>query len=330
MVNMPLDLIDRTPYHNILYEKDPADVRLATITLNRPEKLNAMCFDMILDLKHALVTAERDPEVKVITIKGAGRLFSAGYDVGIPADFGKGLAPLIAQEDDNYYHIGMRFTIWNLQKPVIAQVHGHCLGGATNLALICDITIVANDAVFAYTPVRTMSTGGGLYPWFCGMKKAKYLGLVGDPITGKEAAEIGVATMAVPAEELEERVRIVAKRLAMVPSELLSLNKFACNKSYEIMGMRAAIDVVTKIHDYGHTFEPTSEWRQKVKDVGVKAAFDWLNNKFGDDVRALGKMARERGVQFAFPQVLSMPEVKQGVLWFDAQREAQEQSGQTR
>jgi len=322
MVRMPPDMADRTPYQHILYEKDPEDSRLVRITLNRPEEVNALSYHMLMDLRHALISAERDPEVKVVIIKGAGRAFSAGYDLEAQYDFLQGLSPLVVRQDHiRYYHQDVWFTIWNLQKPVIAQVHGYAMAGGSELMTWCDITIIADDAVTGYPPARAMSVPDTIYwPWLCGLKKAKYLCLTGDPITGKEAAEIGLATMSVPAEKLEETVTLVAKRLAMIPGELLFLNKLACNKSMEIMGMRTAIEFNAQLHDYSHTYPAVQEFGKISREKGLRAALEWRDNKFGNDLRNLRKTAQEKGTDFRFPQVLSIPEVKGALDKYEVER----------
>jgi len=323
VVRMPDDIADRMPYQNIIYEKDPQDSRLVRIILNQPERMNTLSYDMLMDIRHALVTAERDPDVKVIIIKGAGRAFSSGYDLGARPRFTEGLTPLVAAEDHiKYYHQDVWFTIWNLQKPVIAQVHGYALAGASEFVTMCDLTIMADDAVTGYPPVRAMSVPDLFYwPWVCGLKRAKYLSLSGDPITGKEAAEIGLATMSVPADKLEETVTMVAKRLAMIPGELLFLNKAACNKSMEIMGMRVAVELVGKFHDYSHTFAAVREFGRISQEKGLRAALEWRDGKFGDDFRALSRMAIEEGTEFRFPQVLSVPEVNEALAKYEAERQ---------
>jgi len=322
MVTMPDDIVDRTPYENILYEKDPDDSRLLRITLNQPDRVNALSYDMLMDLRHALIHGERDPEVKVIILKGAGRAFGAGFDLGARSRFTEGISQTVAIEDHiRYYHQDVWFTIWNLQKPVIAQVHGYALAGASELAFMCDVTIMAEDAVTGYPPARAMSVPDTFYwPWLCGVKKGKYLSMSGDPITGKEAAEIGLVTMAVPADELEERVTLVAKRLAMVPSELLFLNKYANNRAMETMGMRTAMESAGKLHDYSHTFEGVQEWGKMSREKGLNAALAWRDGKYGDDFRALRKMAAEKGTDYPFPQALSMPEVREGLQKYEEER----------
>lgn len=245
---------------------------------------------------------------------------------GLAPRFTEGLAPTVAMEDHSkYYHQDVWFTIWNLQKPVIAQVHGYALAGASELATMCDITIISDDAVTGYPPTRAMSVPDTFYwPWLCGLKKAKYLSMSGSPITGKEAAEIGLATMSVPQEKLEETVDLVAKRLAMVPNELLFLNKYACNRSMEIMGMRVAMEFIGKLHDYSHTFDAVREFGRISREEGLKAALEWRDGKFGDDYRALKRMAAEKGTKYRFPQVLSIPEIKEALEKYEAQRKKKE------
>jgi len=325
MVNMPDDIVDRRPYENIIYEKDPEDKRLARITLNQPERMNALSYDLLMDLRHAVVYGERDPDAKVLIIKGAGRAFSSGFDLGSRPHFTEGLTQLMAEKDHiRHYHQDVWFTIWDLHKPVISQVHGYALAGASELAFMCDITVIADNAVTGYPPLRTFSVPDTFYwPWLCGLKKAKYLSMTATPITGKEAAEIGLATMSVPEAELEERVDLVAKRLAMIPSELLYLNKYASNRSMEMMGMRTAMEFVGKLHDFSHTFESTREFFKIREKDGLRAAIEWRDGKFGDDYRALRKTAAEKGTDFSFPQALSMPGVKEALERFEADRKKQ-------
>jgi enoyl-CoA hydratase len=324
-VMMPPDMADRRPYQNIIYEKDPEDPRIVRITLNRPEKMNALSYGLLMDIRHAMVYSERDPEVKVIIVKGAGRGFSAGYDLTAYYDFLEGVTPLIALKDHiTYYHQDVWFTIWNLQKPVIAQVHGYAMAGASEFVTWCDLTIMAEDAVTGFPPTRAMSVPDTVYwPWLCGLKRAKYLCLSGDPVTGKEAAQIGLATMAVPPDKLDETTTLVAKRLAMIPSELLFLNKYSVNKSMEIMGMRTAIEYAGQMHDYSHGFEDVSEWGKQKKGQGLRAALEWRDNKFGNDLRNLRKMASEKGTDYRFPQVLSVPEVKKAMDDYEVERKAE-------
>lgn len=322
MARMPDDIADRRPYQNILYEQDPEDSRLVRITLDQPERMNALSYDMLMDLRHALIQAEREPDIKVVIIRGAGRTFGAGFDLGARPHFTDGLSQTVAIEDHiKYYHQDVWFTIWNLQKPVIAQIHGYALAGASELAFMCDITIIAEDAVTGYPPTRAMSVPDTFYwPWLCGMKKGKFLSMSGTPITGKEAAEIGLATMSVPVGELEDTVALVAKRLAMIPSELLFLNKFAFNRSMEIMGMRTAMEYAGKLHDYSHDFDSVREFGKISREQGLRSALEWRDGKFGDDFRALKSMASKEGTDFPFPQAHAMPEIRQALDRYEEER----------
>jgi len=270
-------------YENLIYEKK--EDKILRLTLNRPEKLNALNTPLMNELKAALEEAERDEEIRVIIIKGAGRAFSAGYDLTPPAE-GEEPAKLPI-ELANKYHIKRNhdvwFTIWNLLKPVIAQVHGYCLAGASELAFMCDLTIMAEDARTGYPPVRSFSTPDTLFhPWIGGIKMAKRLLFTGDTITGKEAAACGMATMAVPADKLEEETESIAKRISLVSTDLISLTKGAINHSFELMGFRAALEYAAKIHDLSHTVPSAQTFIKTRNEKGLKAALMERDEKFGD------------------------------------------------
>jgi enoyl-CoA hydratase len=282
-------------YENLVYEK--REDRIVRLTLNRPEKLNALNTPLMNEIKGALEAAERDEDVRVIIIKGAGRAFSAGYDLTPPA---KGEEPAkLPTELANKYHIKRNhdvwFTIWNLLKPVIAQVHGYCLAGASELAFMCDLTIMAEDAQTGYPPVRSFSTPDTLFhPWMGGIKMAKRMLFTGDTISGKEAAACGMATMAVPADKLEEETEAIAKRIALISTDLISLTKGAINHSFELMGFRAALEYAAKIHDLSHTVPSAQGFMKTRSEKGLKAALVERDEKFGD-LRTTEKAKKARG-----------------------------------
>ena len=285
-------------YENLIYDK--GDDRILRITLNRPEKLNALNTPLMTELKGAIEEAERDEDIRVIIIKGAGRAFSAGYDLTPPAG-GEAAKPLPI-ELHNKYHIKRNhdvwFTIWNCLKPVIAQVHGYCLAGASELAFMCDLTIMAEDAQTGYPPVRSFSTPDTLFhPWLGGIKMAKRLLFTGDTISGKEAAACGMATMAVPAGRLEEETESIARRISLISTDLISLTKGAINHSYEIMGFRTALEYAAKIHDLSHTVPSAQTFIHTRNDKGLKAALVERDEKFGDlrTSEAAKKGRTERG-----------------------------------
>ena len=195
-------------YENILYN---VDERVCTISLNRPEKMNALSWALRLELRDALKQAERDSDVGCIVIKGEGRAFSAGYDLtptqpspNRPEEgyVSEDVDQLTAQYARDL--VNGLWLIWELTKPVIAQVHGWCLAGASELASMCDIMFVAEDAQLGYPPVRALTTPDTMFfPWKMPMSQAKYLMFTGKAVSGKEAVEIGWATRAFPADELD-------------------------------------------------------------------------------------------------------------------------------
>jgi enoyl-CoA hydratase len=245
----------------------PAE-RLARITLNRPEKRNAISARMRVELLDALRSHDQDPGVRVTIIRGAGVCFSAGYDLaggpmmeGAPFYSAPGDGQWARQCNDTW------FSIWDLAKPVIAQVHGYAIAGATELASACDLVYVADDAEISYPVVRIMSPPDWQYHTvLLGMRRAMELMLTGDPISGVEAAAIGFANRSFPAETLEDSVLAVASRVAGVPSDLTQINKRSVHRAFDVWGARAAIRAGTELQALaGHT-QTAAEHRQGLLD----------------------------------------------------------------
>lgn len=269
-------------YEDIIYETRD---RIAIITMNRPEKMNALSHRLRSEIFDAMKAAEADPEVRVIILRGSGRAFSAGYDLGPtrgnelpnvgPVHPGQGQWP--------QHLISGYWQIWELAKPVIAQVHGWCLAGGTELATMCDLMFVAEDARLGYPPVRAMSTPDLVYhPWHMPMRKARELLYTGDSVTGKEAVEIGWANRAYPADRLAEETERFARRIANIESDMLLMLKRAVNRAYEIMGFRAALQVGADIQALS-TYRPSGgEFARISREQGLKAALDWRDGPFGD------------------------------------------------
>jgi enoyl-CoA hydratase len=220
---------------------DPAPF-VRRLTLNRPAKRNALDNQLRTELFAALQEADTDPDVRVSILRGAGPCFSSGYD----------LAGGLAQERPYYTaggdgtwsrHVSEGwFSIWDLAKPVIAQVHGYALAGGTELATACDLVYVADDAQIGYPVVRVASPPDmQFHPWLVGLRRAMELILTGDSISGKEAVEFGFANRSFPAEELEERVLEVAVRVARTPSDLQQINKRSVHRALDAMGIRTSI-----------------------------------------------------------------------------------------
>jgi enoyl-CoA hydratase len=226
---------------------DPAP-RVRRITLNRPEKRNALSNALRGQLLAALQEADLDPEVGVSIIRGAGPCFSSGYDLksDLAADRPYYTAEIPGGAGSWARHVTQGYlSIWDLAKPVIAQVHGYAMAGATELAAACDLVYIASDATISHPVVRVAGTPDfGFHPWLVGMRNAMEMVLTGDPVSGEEAVRMGYANRAFPAEELEERVLAIASRIASVPVQLSMLNKRWVHSAMEVMGARAAIRAV--------------------------------------------------------------------------------------
>ncbi len=285
-------------FETILYETDGGKAR---ITLNRPEKLNALSAKLQRELNRALWEADNDSTVHVIILRGAGRAFSAGYDLTPMrperrSDEGAG-----ADSDERYTHAyrGMasyeddawqlerqqrdRMAIWDVHKPVIAQVHGYCLAGGTDLALLCDIVVAADDAVIGFPPVRAMgSPVAHMWTYLVGPQWAKYFLLTGDSVSGKQAAEIGLVLRSVPADQLEAEVEALASKMERIDVELLSPNKRIVNIAMEMMGARTVQRMAAEMDARGHLAPAVREFGRRAMTDGLKSALEWRDDKFGD------------------------------------------------
>ena len=252
------------------------------LTMNRPEKRNALNNELRGAILAALQEADADSTVRVSILCGAGPAFSAGYDLSANNAV-----------DQPYYTAGGAgqwarhvvdgwFRIWDLGKPVIAQVHGYCLAGGSELATSCDLVYVAEDAQIGYPPTRLMSPPDNqFHPWLMGMRTAMEMLLTGDAISGTEAAAKGFANRAVPAADLEATVLGIAERIALVPTELSQINKRAVHRAMEIMGLRAAIRAGTEIQALALTTESSRQTFAKFRD-GVTKGLDARDAAFKD------------------------------------------------
>ncbi len=280
-------------YRDILTIKQQ---RHGIIQLNRPEKMNALSHNLRAELFDALKDFEVDPDVRVIIIRGSGRAFSAGYD----------LSGISRTDDDRDYvekrsglpnvgpiHPGQGqwpqhllsgyWMIWECTKPVIAQVHGYCLAGGTELASMCDLMVVAEDAIIGYPPVRAMTPVDIIYhPWHMHMRKVRELLYTGDSVTGREAVELGWANRAVPIERLCETTEALAERIANIDGPMLQMTKRQVNRVYEIMGFRTSLQVGGDIQELGRVRPGGETFGRIAREKGLKAALDWRDGPFGD------------------------------------------------
>ncbi len=258
---------------------------VSRITLNRPEKRNALNNLLRTEIFQTLEANDRDPDVRVTVIRGAGPAFSAGYDLSAdnridqPFHTASGLGQWPRHVVDGW------FRVWDLAKPVIAQVHGYCLAGSTELATACDLVYVAEDAQIGYPPVRLMSPPDmQFHPWLMGMRQAMESMLTGDSLSGAEAAARGWANRAWAADQLEAEVLKVAERIAKIPSDIQQINKRSVHRAMEIMGMRAAIRAGTELQALCFNTESSRAYMSRFRRDGesVSKLLSERDAMFGD------------------------------------------------
>ena len=255
---------------------------VSRITLNRPESRNALNNILRGEIYGALEANDRDEQVRITILRGAGKCFCAGYDLKSNTN-----------EDRPYHTAGGdgswarhvvegAFRVWDLAKPVIAQVHGYCLAGGTELATSCDLVYVAEDAQIGYPVVRSMSPPDNqFFPWIVGMRNAMEMMLTGDAISGADAVKYGFANRAFPPESLEEAVLKIAEKVARVPADIQQMNKRAVHRQMELMGMRAAIRQGTEIQALAfHTQSTRAHFKELA--ASLTDALSKRDGKFGD------------------------------------------------
>ena len=261
-----------------------ADGRVGIVTLNRPDKLNAISPELKKTLVERFHEADRDPATSVVVLRAEGRSFCAGYDISPSparaARKGNALAWHTSLTDD----IALEMTPWDMTKPVIASVQGHCLGGGCELVMLCDLTIAADDALFGEPEIRFSNVGPALImPFVIGLKRARELLYLGDPIDATTALDYGMVNRVVPRAELQAATLKIARRMALMAPEALAATKLALKRGAEAAGLRnamhAGLDVLAALY-------------AARTEVGVK--FDEIREKEG-----LGAALRWRAAQFA-------------------------------
>jgi enoyl-CoA hydratase len=266
---------------------------IATITLNRPDSLNTIVPPMPEEVEVAVELAVRDPAVKVIVLRGAGRAFCAGYDFGggfhhwdeqmntngewdPGKDFAFSTAPALAPTQK-------LMSIWRSPKPVIAQVHGWCLGGGSDFALCADLVIASEDARIG-TPYSRMWGAylSGMWIYRLGLTKAKEYALTGKPLSGVEAAEVELINRAVPFAQLEDEVAKAARELASIPASQLAAMKLAVNHAYENMGLASTQTLGPILDGLMRNTPDAKRFIAKAKAEGVPVAVSERDALFGD------------------------------------------------
>ena len=230
-----------------------------------------------------MAAAEQDPDARAVIVRGSGRSFSSGYGV-LPADAEPTAAPMAGLEGDvtSMLELGAGWArVWDCAIPVIAQVHGNCLAGGTDLALHCDIVIAAQEARLGYPPVRAMGVPPtNMWLYHLGPQWTKRLLFTGDTITGAEAAEIGLVQAAVPTDQLDEYVLALASRIALVGRELLVANKRVLNQGVELMG-RSQLQRFAALNDaVAHRAPDAEAFSDRAGEVGLRQAVREQSTRF--------------------------------------------------
>jgi enoyl-CoA hydratase len=277
-------------YETILYATDGP---LATITLNRPEALNAIVAPMPDEVEAAVTAAVRDAEVKVIVLRGAGRAFCAGYDFGDGFEMGEQFLSSDGRWDPGKDMIATTsqaisphqkfMSIWRSPKPVIAQVHGWCVGGGSDYALLADLVIASEDAQIGTPYSRVWGAYlSGMWIYRLGLTRAKHHALTGRPLSGREAADVGLINEAVPFEELEARVRERADELAALPLGQLAAQKLIVNQAYENMGLASTQTLGAILDGLMRNIPAAHEFIAQAAAEGVPSAVAERDGRFGD------------------------------------------------
>lgn len=268
--------------YTVVLVDDPAP-HVRRVTLNRPEKRNALNHALRGEIIAALQEADADPDVRVSIVRGAGASFSSGYDLG-GGNAGQE-EPWFTAGGEGHWprHVTQGWlSIWDLGKPVLAQVHGYCLAGGSELATCCDLVYMAEDAEMGYPAVRFGVPDNHFHPWFVGMRKAMDMMLTGDSITGVEAVRLGWANEAYPAEELEAKVLAKAERIAAMPPDLVQLNKRVVHRQMEIMGLRTGIRAGSELCALGVHSKTMRSFLGTLEEKGVAKAAQERDEVFGD------------------------------------------------
>jgi enoyl-CoA hydratase len=261
---------------------DPAP-HVRRLTLNRPEKRNALNHPLRGQLVEALQAADLDDAVHVSIIRGAGSCFSAGYDLG-GGNEGHD-EPHFTSPGEGHWprHVTETWMgIWDLQKPVIAQVHGYCLAGGSELATGCDLVYVAEDAKMGYPAVRFGVPDMQFHAWMLGMRAAMEMMVTGDSISGEEAVRLGWANRVFPAAELDAEVLAVAERVAKLPPDIVALNKRTVHRAMDHMGLRQSIRAGTDLCALGIHQESFEVFIEQMRSKGLTAALQQRDEPFGD------------------------------------------------
>jgi enoyl-CoA hydratase/carnithine racemase len=275
------------PYEKLLYDKDG---KVVTITLNRPEAMNALSPDLEREMHEAVDEADADEEVRAIILTGAGRAFSAGFDLSGSGNSRSRPDPNTAPIADyirswwsrDYTTPNRLLHFWYVGKPIIAAINGWCMGGGFWYSLACDISIASDQAVFAQPEVRDVSNTTFLMAALCGWKVTNRYALTGDHFDAPEALRIGVVNEVVPHDQLLPRARALADRLALVPEPSVRYNKYVTTLGLEAAGIRAGLTVNSGLSALAHSsHNPRSEELRRInQEKGLRAFLEMRDGPF--------------------------------------------------
>jgi len=278
---------------NLLIDRIGTDARVARITLNRPEKLNSLSPDLLDDLRAALEDMEFDRSVRVIVVRGSGRAFSTGYDIsGTARRPNRPSEYAVRPEDQRGTIVDVRTSmvrvsdfylyLWNMAKVTIAQVHGYCLAGGTELAMMTDLVIASEDAVIGHPGTRGLGTSrtACIWPLVIGMRKSKELLYTGDNVSAAEALRIGMVNAVVPSDMLDAEVERIADRIAIQSADSLALQKRSVNAFYEAMGIHASVHAATDTDAMYQVTRQGQLWQEKVRELGMRDALRWRDGQY--------------------------------------------------
>jgi enoyl-CoA hydratase/carnithine racemase len=269
---------------SVLLEEDVGPAR--RLTLNRPDVLNALSTELVDALSDALGRAATDEEVRVLVIRGAGRAFCAGYDLKEEAEQHAelGVPDEAGWREELTGSVERMLELFDHPKPVIAQVHGYCLGGGCDLMMMCDLAVASDDALFGEPEIRF---GSGVVtmvmPWLIGARNAKELLLTGeDRIPADRALRLGLVNRVAPADRLEDETLVLARQIAVLDPVAMSLTKRAINRSWDAAGFRKALQANVDLDAVIESVEvpERKEFNRIRAEQGLKAAIAWRDARF--------------------------------------------------
>lgn len=282
--------------HDVLDDDSVVQYRhvghIGYISLNRPKKANALSIELMEALDQRLNQLYRAEDVRVIVISGNGRGFSGGYDVSKGSSHdtkavdtsspGEGYSRVVRDYEWLRSKALRWLELWNSPKPVIAKVHGYCYAGGLELALSCDLVVAASDATFGFPAVRAQGVPPMmLYPWFMNLRHAKAFLWTGDDLSGVQAEELGLINEACPPDELDSTTERLARRIALMPPDLLLLSKRALHEAVERAGFRSSVLSGVHFDALAHETKSSKEFRDIANAEGLKKALSWRDKPYG-------------------------------------------------